>query len=246
VVDLIGEGKAHAVDLVPSGTDPFTFQPAPSQEAEIQRATLLVSAGEAVQPGAYAGTASPKQKIDVGAVTAEPYFWLDPPAMRQVVPAIEAAMERADPRHAASFKAGARALEVELDSTAIDYQSTLSTCPRRTLFAADNAFAAMARRYDLDFTALGTSAAADPAKVGGEAASVRSAGAAAVFSETWVPASTVDAVASAAGVKVRALDTLLGPPPGGWPRQATYINLLESNLGRLSDALGCAGSSSSA
>lgn len=243
VVDLIGEGKAHAADLVPPGADPFAFQPTAAQQAQIERAGLVVLAGEAVQPGTYAIVAS-GQKLDLGASAAEPYFWLDPAAMRQLVPIVEAAMERADPAHADAFKAGGRALEVELDSTAIDYQSTLSTCPRRTVFAADDAFASVARRYDLDYTALGTAAAPDPAKVASDAASVRSAGATAVFSETWVPPATVDAVAAAAGVKVRTLDTLLGAPPGGWPREATYINLLESNLGRFNDALGCAGSSS--
>lgn len=242
VVGLIGEGKAHAADLVPPGADPFAFQPTAAQQAQIERADLVILAGEALQPGTYAITA-PRQKLDLGASTAEPYFWLDPAAMRQLVPIVEAAMERADPAHAGAFKAGGRALEVELDSTAIDYQSTLSTCPRRTVFAADDAFASLARRYDLDYTALGTSAP-DPAKVASEAASVRSAGATAIFSETWVPPATVDAVAAAAGAKVRTLDTLLGAPPGGWPREATYINLLESNLGRFNDALGCAGSSS--
>jgi zinc transport system substrate-binding protein len=243
VVDLIGEGKAHAVDLVAPGSDPFAFEPGPGQENEVQRAGLLVLAGQGAQPGSYSLASAAKLKLDLGASASEPYFWLDPHAMREAVPVVEAAMERADPAHAGSFKAGARALEVELDSTAIDYESTLSTCPRRTVFAADDAFASVASRYDLDYTALGASPPNDTAKVTAESAAVRAAGATTVFSETWVSAPTVDAVAASAGVKVRTLDTLLGPPPGGWPRQVTYINLLESNLGRLNDALGCAGSS---
>ena len=259
VVDLIGEGKAHATDLVPPGSDPFAFRPTAAQDSQIQQAGLLILAGQSVQPASYAASGSAKQKLDLGTAASEPSYWLDPPAMRQAVPAIEAAMERADPGDAGAYRAGARALEVELDSTAIDYQSTLSTCPRRTIFAADDAFAGVARRYDLDYHTLGhtlrstlggtlggtlgTSAPADPATIAAESASVRATGATAVFAETWVPAETVSSVAAAAGVKVRTLDTLLGPPPGGWPRQATYINLLESNLGRLNDALGCAGSS---
>jgi zinc transport system substrate-binding protein len=246
VVGLIGGGRAHVTDLVPPGSDPFTFRPTPAEDTEIQRAGLFVMAGQSVQPGVSADTATARPRLDVGTVTSEAYYWLDPQAMRQAIPAIETAMERAGPANAGSFRAGARALEVELDSTGIDYQSTLSTCPRRTLFAADGAFSAVARRYDLDFTALGAVPAPDAATITAESASVRSAGATTVFAETWVSASTVDAVAAGAGAKVRTLDTLLGPPPGGWPRQANYLNLLEANLGRLNDALGCAGSGAGA
>jgi zinc transport system substrate-binding protein len=148
-------------------------------------------------------------------------------------------MEEADPANAGAFRSGARDLEVELDSTAIDFQSTLSTCPRRTVFLADDAFADLAKRYNLDYTVVGSSPLG-PATMDADAAAVRSSGATAIFAETWVDDSAVNAIASAARVKVLTLDTLLGPPPGGWPRQANYINLLESNLGRFSDALGCA------
>jgi zinc transport system substrate-binding protein len=151
-------------------------------------------------------------------------------------------MENADPANAETFRSGARDLEVELDSTGIDYQSTLSTCPRRTIFAADNAFFDLAKRYDLDYHSLGTASSQGPGSLAAESASVRSSGATAIFAESWVGDSRVNLVAHTAGAKVRTLDTLLAPPPGGWPRQATYVGLLESNLGRLSDALGCASS----
>lgn len=243
-VDMIGSGKARATDLVPPGSDPFTYQPTPNQISEIQQGGLLVLAGQRAQPAVYEAGANAKQKVDASMAASEQDYWLDPAAMRQAVPSIEGAMERADPANAPAFRDGARALDVELDSTSIDYQSTLSACPRRTVFAADNAFAGVARRYFLDYTPLGTALVPDPATVKSESDSVKSAGATSLFAETWEPASTVDAVAAQTGVKVRTLDTLLGPPPGGWPRQANYINLLESNLGHLSDALGCASSGS--
>ena len=244
-VDMIGSGKAKATDLVPPGSDPFTYEPTPTQVSEIQQASLVVLAGQAAQPAVYEAGADVKQKVDASVAASEQFYWLDPTAMRQAVPSIETAMERADPANATAFREGARALEVELDSTSIDYQSTLSACPRRTVFAADKAFAGVARRYFLDYTPLGTSLVPDPATLKSESDSVRSAGATSVFTETWVPTSAVDAVAAQTETKVRTLDTLLGPPPGGWPRQANYINLLESNLGHLSEALGCAGSSGS-
>ena len=241
-VASIGGGKVRVTDLIPQGSNPFTFRPDPNQISDVQRAGLFVFAGSSVQPGLESLLAVAANKVDVSTATSQQYFWLDPVAMRAAIPAIETAMENADRGNAGTFRSGARDLELELGSTGIDYQSTLSTCPRRTVFAADNAFAYVAKSYDLDYSPLGASTAPEPGSVSSESASVRAAGATAVFAETWVADSTVNAVASSAGVKVRTLDTLLAPPPGGWPRQATYLNLLESNLGHLSDALGCASS----
>ncbi len=86
---------------------------------------------------------------------------------------------------------------------------------------------------------VGSSSGAPPAAIRNVANEVQTGGATTVFSEPWQPDGVVDAVATAAHVKVRLLDTLAGPPPGGWPRQADYINLMESDLGALSSALGC-------
>ncbi|HEX4865223.1 MAG TPA: metal ABC transporter substrate-binding protein [Acidimicrobiales bacterium] len=242
-VTLIGGGKARVIDLAPPGSNPFSFVAGQADLSQVQRARLFVFTGATVQPGFASAEAAAAQKVDLSSATSEPYFWLDPPAMRAAVQVIETAMEGADPSNARTFRTGARDLEVELDSTGIDYQSTLSTCPRRTVFTADDAFADLAKRYNLDYSPLGTAAPPEPGVVAAESASVRSSGATAIFGETWIADSTVNAVGRSAGVKVRTLDTLLAPPPGGWPRQANYLNLLESNLGQLSDALGCAGSS---
>jgi ABC-type Zn uptake system ZnuABC Zn-binding protein ZnuA len=67
----------------------------------------------------------------------------------------------------------------------------------------------------------------------------RSAGATTAFSEPFVAAGPVKAVAAGAHLKLRVLDPLTGPPPGGWPRQSDYLRLMEANLGALNSALGC-------
>jgi zinc transport system substrate-binding protein len=238
---FIGGGKVRVTDLIPSGSNPFTFSATQTGASEVNNAGLFLFAGPATQPGLASLLSAATQKLDVSGATSDPYYWLDPSSMRSAVQTIETAMEKVDPAEAGIFRSGAHDLELELESTDIDYQSTLATCPRRTVFASDGAFAGIARRYNLDYTALGTSAS-PPDGAAAEAASVRSSGATEVFAETWIADSAVSTVASRAGIKVRTLDTLLAPPPGGWPRQATYLSLLEANLGRLSDALGCASS----
>jgi zinc transport system substrate-binding protein len=240
-IEQIGQDKVSVTDVVPAGSSPTTFTLGPAQAAEVRRAGLVVDIGGGFQPSfeQTAIGAPDVLELRVKLGTASPYVWLDPNTMRKAVTLMAGAMEAADPAAAGLFRQGAQAFDASVQSTGIDYESTLSACPRATIFTTDSAFAPMARDYGLRDVAVGSSAAPSLTAVRDAALSVQAMGATTVFSEPWQPAGTVDAVAAAAHVKVRLLDTLEGPPPGGWPTQADYIKLMESNLGALSSALGC-------
>lgn len=238
--EQIGQGKAVAYDVVPAGENPLSYRPDAGATAAASKAGLLLLGPAGFQPQLDSLTAGrSRPAVHVAPAPASTYFWLDPHSMRLAIPEIAAAMEAADPRDAVTFRDGARAFEDAVGSTDIDYESTLSTCPRRDLFAPDPSFAQVARTYGLAFHVVGTADPPPPGTVENAAAAISAVGATTIFEETWVPPATVRAAAAAAGVRVRRLDTLIGPPPGGWPRQATYLNLLEANLGALSSALGC-------
>lgn len=239
-VDQIGQGRAAADGIVPAGSDPRTYRPDAGGVSKLAQAALILLGPAGVQPAVDSAAANAARPVvHVAASSGGTYFWLDPDAMRAAVPQIASAMEKADPRDAGTFRSGAVAFEDELRSTDYDYQSTLSTCPRRDVFVPDVAFAQTARRYGLTAHVVAGVDQPQAAVVRSAVAAIEAAGATTVFAETWTPDQTVRAAASAAGAKVRTLDTLLGAPAGGWPRQATYINLLEANLGALSSALGC-------
>lgn len=236
----IGQGRARADDVVPVGADPLTYIPDPAARSELSQAALTLLGPTGFQPELDSSAAgSVRPVVHVAPASGGTYFWLDPAAMRQAVAKIASAMESADPRDAGTFRSGAVAFEDTLDSTDIDYQSTLSSCPRRDVFVPDSAFAQTARRYGLELHLVAGVDQPQSSVVRSAAAAIQATGATAVFVETWTTARATRAAAAAAGVRVLTLDTLVGPPPGGWPRQATYINLLESNLGALSSALGC-------
>ena len=179
--------------------------------------------------------------VDVGARlgTDDPYVWLDPDLMGRAVAVIAAALAAANPPAAGVYRKNAEGFAAEMKSTAIDYQSTLSTCPRRTIATADGAFAAMARQYGLEDLIVGAAEEPAPADVASATGRVKAAGLTTVFAEPFVPTGTVQAVAAAAHARVRNLDPLSGPPAGGWPHHPDYVQLLEQNLGALSAALGC-------
>lgn len=239
VVAEIGGRAVHVVDVVPVGQDPLTWPLSAGAVGTVHGADLVVAAGGGLQPSFTAAATGARRILDLHAdpTTAEPYVWLDPTAMKSVVAALTTAMAAADPPAAGAFRANARAVTDEIASTGIDYESTLGVCPRRAIVTADTAFAAVAHRYGITDRTL--AATPDPAALSAGVAAVRSSGATEVYRETWVDDTTAQAVASLAHVKLGHLDPLTGAPPGGWPAHATYLQLLESNLGALSNGLGC-------
>jgi zinc transport system substrate-binding protein len=240
-VEQIGQNKVAVTDVVPAGSDPMTYRLSPAQAAEVHRATVVVQIGDDFQPTFEAAAAGARSVVDLRSQLAvsDPFVWLDPAVMARAVGVIASALERADPQAASSFRDGARAFTAEINSTGIDYESTLSTCPRHTIVTPDAAFLNVAGDYGLSDDVVGTSPDPDPATVAAAASRITTQGLSTAFSEPFVGEGTIRSVAAAAHLKVRTLDTLSGPPPGGWPRAANYINLLEANLGALNNALGC-------
>ncbi len=239
-IEQIGGTTVTVTDVVPAGDDPTTYQLSPAQVGAVQRSALVVEVG-GLQPSLDAAAAGARTVLDLRAklATKDAYLWLDPTLMRQAVSVIEVALAGANPGAAASYRANAEGFGASVTSTGIDYQSTLATCPRQTIATANDAFAGLAQRYGLTDQVLGAGAAPSPELVAAGARRVTAAGLTTVFSEPFVSSATVAAVAAAAGAKVRALDPLTGPPPGGWPAKVDYIQLMESNLAALSSALGC-------
>jgi zinc transport system substrate-binding protein len=236
----IGGPAVSVNDVVPPGSNPRSYHLTSTQVAEVHRAAIVILAGPGFQPALDAAASGAPRVLDLREVlsTDDPYVWLTPPLMARAVSAIAAALEAANPAAARQYRDGARAFSAEVTSTGIDYQSTLSVCPRRAIVTADGAFLGMAHTYGLVDQVAGTAAPGGPG-LDSAAAAARASGATTAFREPFVAEAAVNAVAAAADLKVRTLDPLTGPPPEGWPRQANYLRLMEANLGALNRALGC-------
>jgi len=254
-VEQIGQRKVTVTDVVPAGQDPTTYQLTPAQVATVQHATVVVQVGGGFQPSfeaaaagrsASAGTGSPGSGTVLSLKAAlhanNPYVWLDPPVMARAVNLIAATLEEANPAAAPLYRDGAEGYVDEVNSTGIDYENTLAACPRHTIVTPDAAFAATVAEYDLTDQVVGSSPDPSAAAVATALAKISNASLTTLFSEPFASNGTINAIAIAAGVthlKIRLIDPLTGPPPQGWPKQSTYITLMESNLGVLNAALGC-------
>ncbi|MGC8511593.1 MAG: metal ABC transporter substrate-binding protein [Acidimicrobiales bacterium] len=238
-VTLIGGSKVSVDDVVPPGDDPLTYKAGPSQREEIDRAGLLIAVGGDFLPATDTSpTVQGKSLTMLTALgTSDPYFWLDPALMNKAVTVIAKAMDAADPQAAPLFNENSVSLSAEVSSLDSDFTRILSACPGKLLVGPDTAFSSMATEYGLQSQVV----APDPdrGQIDALVNAVHDSGPAAIYSEPWVTDAGVSAIATVAHVTLHSLDTIVDPPPGGWPSGATYFALMEQDLGTLSSALGC-------
>jgi zinc transport system substrate-binding protein len=227
----------------PPPPDPTTYRLTAAQVAVVHRAAVVVEIGGGFQPSFEAAAlgAGAGAVVDLRAAlgATDPYVWLDPVVMGRALTVIAAALERANPPAASLYRNGAEGFGAEVASTGIDYESTLSACPRSTIVTPDGAFQAVASEYGLTDQIVGTAPIPEAAALAAAVERVSTAGLTTVFSEPFADNGTINALAIAAHLKVRVLDPLTGSPPEGWASQANYLTLMEANLGTLNNALGC-------
>ncbi len=239
IANLIGQNKAVVTDVVPSGADPLTYRLNPAETDQVRSAGLVIEIGGGFQPSFEAAASGARTVSKLRpAGTASPYVWLDPHTLGGFVSTVAAAMEAADPAAAPLYRANAASLRAQISSLDISYSSTLSTCPDTTLITPDNAFSTMAASYGLTDIIVGAPSVASQIQAATQA--LQAGRTTSVITEPWVDNSGVTAVAAAASARVRSLDTLAGPPAGGWPAGANFFGLMEQNLSTLGSILGCA------
>ena len=103
-----------------------------------------------------------------------------------------------NPPAASLYRNGAEGFGAEVASTGIDYESTLSACPRSTIVTPDGAFQAVASEYGLTDQIVGTAPIPEAAALAAAVERVSTAGLTTVFSEPFADNSTINALAIAA------------------------------------------------
>jgi ABC-type Zn uptake system ZnuABC Zn-binding protein ZnuA len=240
----IGQGNVKVVDVVPAGSDPRTYHLDAAQVATVRHADVVLEMAPGFQPSFDAAAGGSSHTVElVASAHADPYVWLNPYSMEAIGQTIYRAMRRRDPKAAHTFSNGVSNLEAQLGSLDDDYQSTLSACPDQTLVTVDDAFGVLHPRYPVVDEPIAPDGAISglpsPATVAAEAKVIRATGTDEIYNESWVPESDIIGATVETRVKVGELDTLAGPPPGGWRHGSTYFSLMETNLSTISSALHC-------
>ena len=238
-------GDAVAVKgLLAPNTDPHEYEVRPHDVRALADADLVVRSGGDVDgwlSGAIDASGTHAPVLTLGPGGPDPHWWQDPRQAERAVGEIRDALVRADPPHAAAYRAAATAYGARI--AALD--AAVARCmdrvpaPRRKLVTTHDALGFYAHRYGIQVigTVIPSRSTAGQPSAGEIAALVRTIRAArvsAIFAESSVNSKVEAAIAAEAGAHVgKALwaDTL-GPAGSDG---ATYLQSIAANTRALVD-----------
>jgi zinc transport system substrate-binding protein len=264
IVAPIAEGRATTRTILNAGDSPHTFEPRPSTvRAMRQSQTLFYGAdvldgwaanmqavrshalldlvppqyvhsfpGDAHEPAEATARHDTAHSHDAG--TLDPHFWLDPLAVRALVPPLADTLCTADPEGCDTYQANANAFADSLRALHRQMEATLAPVRDQPFMTSQPFLHYLVRRYGLAQVAVvETSPAHEPSaqrihrltqRAESEAVSV-------VMYQRQLPATAARAVAEGAGLRMVALDPLGGT---GFD---TYMALMRHNARMLREAL---------
>jgi zinc/manganese transport system substrate-binding protein len=242
--------------LIPIGVDAHDFSPSSQQASLLAGADLVVANGLGLEAGLedvlasvandgvrvleLAPAVEPIEFRDGGGL--DPHFWMDPIRVGDAAVVLADAL---DDHHPGSWQAGADSYAAALESTDREVEERLSVVPqdRREMVTNHEAFGYFADRYGFEIVGVvipGGSTLAEPssAELADLVDVMEQSGTNAIFAETTEPTTLAEAVAAEVGNDVEVVELYsesLGGPGSG---AETLQEMLVTNAGRISDALG--------
>ncbi|MFD6812495.1 metal ABC transporter substrate-binding protein, partial [Streptomyces anthocyanicus] len=144
---------------------------------------------------------------------ADPHVWLDPVKYAEVAKGVGAAFEKADPDHAADYKANTAALVKKLGDLDTEFETGLKNTTTRTFITTHSAFGYLAERYHLDqegISGVDPESEPSPARIKELQDVAKADKVTTVFFETLASDKTAKTLAQDTGLKTDVLDPLEG------------------------------------
>lgn len=253
IVRNVGGGRVSVSSIIPAGVGPEDYEPKPEDAKKLVGADIIVSNGVGLDDfldeliGAAGTQAATRLVLGDGIPPimvdgeANPHFWLDPSLVAShYVPAIAAALTKADPPGATMYQANAAAYVAQLQALDDANKAKIATiaAENRKLVTFHDAFPYFAAHYG--FEVIGVilpnvgqePSAADLAAL---VEKVKEAHVRAVFSEAQFNPKLADTLAREAGI-TSVVTTLyndtVGPPPND-----TYLKMMAWNVDQIVQSL---------
>ncbi|MDX3242970.1 metal ABC transporter substrate-binding protein [Streptomyces sp. ME18-1-4] len=267
LAEQIGGAHAHVTSLTEPGQEPHDLEISAKQTAALQESDAVLYLKN-LQPSVDSAVSQSeiKTKIDAASLTTmekhgnevgghaaehddheneelaglDPHIWLDPVRYSQVAQGVGKAFEKADPAHAADYKANTAALVKKLDELNTQFKTGLANTKTKVFVTTHAAFGYLAERYGLTeeaITGLDPDSEPSAARVKELEKMAKADGVTTVFYETLVSDKTAKTIASDAGLKTDVLDPIEGIVKGK-SRGTDYFSVQEANLKALQTALG--------
>lgn len=252
----VGGDRASVTQLLQPNADPHDYEPTPGAVGAIADASVVLENGMGLDDwlgDAISNAGSRATRIVTTADVAtrrgaggdpDPHVWLDPRNAIIMVRAIETAFVAAAPEDAAQFHANADAYVRQIDVMDAELATRLDAVPasRRTIVTDHDAFGYFAGRYGITIVgtvvpSLSTQAEASAKAVTDLAATIRSQGVRAIFTEASIDPKIERALADETGVRLG--DPLYGDALGGPDTPAaSYLGMMRTNMDAIINGIG--------
>lgn len=228
--------------VIPPGTSPHVFEPAPRDVRRFAPARLVVTVGAGYDDwagklvaacasgavvhdaGRSVGVVSGGGEGEDGQLGRDPHWWLSPKlAARSLAPLAER-FARLDPADAAGYRTRARGGEAALHALDVELAALLAPVRGRTIVAAHNSWAYFAAEFGLEnggAIEVAPGREPSPRDLQRLMELVRARHVGAVFAEPQFSPAAARVLASDARILVAFVD-----PIGGVPGRADYASLL--------------------
>src|SRR2546422_6741181 len=243
--------------FVPPGVDPHDWEPTPGDAARMASSVAFVYNGYLeLYLQSFFADLPPNQPVRINASAGlgvlhggeggpagmDPPLWLDPVYVETTAMTIADGLARADPAGNATYRANAARLVQDLEALNATFESGLAHCGLRVFITQHEAFAYLAKRYNLTQYAIqGLSPDQDPtpAQIQQILNVINQTGSRYIFYEELVSPAVAQALAQEAHVQTMVLSPIEGLNATESQNGDTYITLMEMNLANLRTALEC-------
>ncbi|NXY96769.1 zinc ABC transporter substrate-binding protein [Streptomyces sp. BR123] len=179
------------------------------------------------------------QADDKSEAGGDPHIWLDPAKYAEVAKGVGAALEKADPVHAADYRKNTDELVGKLTALDTEFNDGLKNTASRTFITAHAAFGYLAERYGLDqegISGVDPESEPSPARMKELQELAKKENVSTVFFETLASDKTAKSLAADTGLKTDVLDPVEGITDTS--QGSDYFEVMRSNLKNLQKALG--------
>lgn len=262
VVRNVGGETIELSTLIPTGSDPHTFEPRPQDIAALSDADIVFINGlgleEALEPALEANLTGARVEVSQAVDTlpfqdehadsdeqhtvGDPHTWMDPNNVITWTESIAAALSQADPANAGAYQSNAEAYTAELRQLDSWIRQQVEQVPasQRKLVTDHAVFAYFAEQYGFEqvgliVPALSTNAAPSAKELAELEDQIRSLGIPAIFVGTTVNPALSEQVAGDTGAKLVFVHTgSLGE--AGSPVDS-YLKFMRGNVSTIVEAL---------
>ncbi|MFI8501315.1 metal ABC transporter substrate-binding protein [Streptomyces sp. NPDC085524] len=268
LAEQIGKDHVKVSTLTKPGVEPHDLEITPKQTGQLGEADVVLYL-KTLQPAVDKAVAQSgvKNIVDAGTLTKleahgtsghahegegeaghdhghgeageDPHIWLDPAKYAEVAKGVGAALEKADPDHAADYRKNTDELVGKLTALDTEFEDGLKNTASKTFITTHSAFGYLAERYGLDqegISGVDPESEPSPARMKELQALAKQENVSTVFFETLASDKTAQSLATDTGLKTDVLDPLEGIT--GKSQGADYFEVMRSNLKNLQKALG--------